>query len=232
MSKLTKRMSLITEKIISHKQYNINEAITVLKNLPPAKFIESIDVAINLGIDSRKSDQNIRGFVQLPHGIGRNICVAVLAQGKLADDAYKAGAELVGTEEIIKVIQNKKINFDILISSMAATNLINQVGHILGPRGLMPSIKLGTITNDITYAVQSAKKGRINIRNDKNGIIHTSIGKINFNDNQLKENFDTLLVEIKKMKPFSAKGIFFKKISLSTTMGISIIINQSELFIL
>ncbi|CAL1329046.1 50S ribosomal protein L1 [Candidatus Providencia siddallii] len=231
MTKLTKRMQNINEKIDKTKQYNIDEAICLLKEISTVKFIESIDVAINLGIDPRKSNQNIRGTIILPHGTGRKINVAVFAQGKNAEEAKIAGADLIGMEDIIDTIKNEKIKFDVVIASPEAIHVVSKIGQFLGPRGLMPNPKFGTVTTNIFNAVKNAKSGQIRYKNDKNGIIHTSIGKINFSVNNLKENLKTLLNNLKKEKPNTSKGIFIKKITLSSTMTTSLIINQTSLLI-
>lgn len=229
MVKVTKRMRNIFEKFDASKQYNIIKVITILKELSSDKFIESVDVAVNLGIDSRKSDQNIRGAMILPHGTGRSVCVAVFTQGENAEAAIRAGAELVGMEDLANKIKMGEMNFDVVIASPDAMRIVGQLGQILGPRGLMPNPKVGTVTPNISEAVQNAKAGQIFYRNDKNGIIHTTIGKINFENNKLKENLEALLLSLKKAKPSSSKGIYIKKISLSTTMGVGIAVDQTGL---
>ncbi|BGI50882.1 MAG: 50S ribosomal protein L1 [Arsenophonus endosymbiont of Ceratovacuna japonica] len=231
MAKLTKRMFNIYKKIDLTKKYNIIEAIKLLKSLSITKFIESVDIAINLGIDSRKSDQNIRGSIILPHGTGRSVRVAVFTQGDNIEIAKSVGAELVGMEDLANKIKLGEMNFDVVIASPDAMRVVGKLGQILGPRGLMPNPKFNTVTNNIADAVKNAKIGQIRYRNDKNGIIHTTIGKVNFDDNKLKENFEVLLFALKKAKPPSAKGIYIKKISLSTTMGSRVIIDQSLLSI-
>lgn len=219
MAKLTKRMRNIREKIDATKQYDITEAITLLKELATAKFVESVDVAVNLGIDARKSDQNVRGATVLPHGTGRSVRVAVFTQGANAEAATAAGAALVGMEKLADKIKKGEMDFDVVIASPDAMRIVGQLGQILGPRGLMPNPKVGTVTPNIAEAVQNAKAGQIRYRNDKNGIIYTTIGKVNFDDSKLKENLEALLVALTKAKPSSAKGVYIKKISLSTTMG-------------
>ncbi|CAA2929303.1 50S ribosomal protein L1 [Arsenophonus endosymbiont of Bemisia tabaci] len=229
MAKLTKRMRNIREKIDATKQYDITEAITLLKELATAKFVESVDVAVNLGIDARKSDQNVRGATVLPHGTGSSVRVAVFTQGPNAEVATAAGAELVGMEELADKIKKGEIDFDVVIASPDAMRIVGQLGQILGPRGLMPNPKVGTVTPNIAEAVQNAKAGQIRYRNDKNGIIHTTIGKVDFDDSKLKENLEGLLVALKKAKPSSAKGVYIKKISLSTTMGAGVAVDQAGL---
>lgn len=230
MSKLTKRMHIIQNKIHRTKPYDIHEALTLLQQSSSSSFIESVDVAINLGIDTRKSDQNVRGTVILPHSIGRNVYVVVFTQGENIKTALTAGADLVGMHELIDKIKKNKKRLDVVIASPDAMQVVGKLGQFLGPRGLMPNPKMGTITTDISTAVKNAKTSQIYYRNDKNGIIHSSIGKINFEFNKLKENLETLLLAIKKNKPTHTKGIFLKKISLSTTMGIGLIIDYNSLF--
>lgn len=229
MAKLTKRMRNIREKIDATKQYDITEAITLLKELATAKFVESVDVAVNLGIDARKSDQNVRGATVLPHGTGRSVRVAVFTQGENAEAATAAGAELVGMGELADKIKNGQMYFDVVIASPDAMCIVGQLGQILGPRGLMPNPKVGTVTPNIAEAVQNAKAGQIRYRNDKNGIIHTIIGKVDFDDSKLKENLEALLVVLKKAKPSSAKGVYIKKISLSTTIGAGVTVDKAGL---
>ncbi|MGP1959999.1 MAG: 50S ribosomal protein L1 [Arsenophonus sp. NC-TX2-MAG3] len=229
MTNLTKRLRNIREKIDVIKQYDITEAITLLKELATAKFVESVDVAINLGIDARKSDQNVRGATILPHGTGRSVRVAVFTQGADAVAAIATGAELVGMEDLADKIKMGEMNFDIVIASPDAMRIVGQLGQILGPRGLMPNPKVGTVTPNITKAIKNAKSGQIRYRNDKNGIIHSSIGKVDFTDFKLKENLEALLVALKKAKPASAKGVYIKKISLSTTMGGGVAVDQAGL---
>ncbi|WP_348666483.1 50S ribosomal protein L1 [Arsenophonus symbiont of Ornithomya chloropus] len=226
MGRLSKRMHNIYKKVAFNKVYDLMEGIIFLKELSCVKFIESVDIAINLGIDSRKSEQNIRSAIMLPHGTGRKVCVAVFAQGINAEKAKSAGAELVGMEELSDKIKAGYKKFDIVIASPDTMPMIGPLAHILGPRGLMPNPKMGTVTTNITEAVKNAKSGQIYCRNDKNGIIHTTIGKINFDNTDLKENIEALLLSLQKLKPSSSKGIYIKKISLSTTMGPSLILNQ------
>ena len=219
MAKLSKRMRTIREKVESTKAYEINEAVELLKELASAKFKESIDVSINLGIDSRKSDQNVRGATVLPHGTGRDVRVAVFTQGANAEAAKAAGADIVGMEDLAAQVKAGELNFDVVIASPDAMRVVGQLGQILGPRGLMPNPKVGTVTPDVATAVKNAKSGQVRYRNDKAGIIHTTIGKVDFEAAQIKENLEALLKALSKSKPASAKGQFIKKISLSTTMG-------------
>ncbi|SGZ00197.1 50S ribosomal protein L1 [Moritella viscosa] len=219
MAKLSKRMRTIREKMESTKAYEINEAVELLKELASAKFKESIDVSVNLGIDSRKSDQNVRGATVLPHGTGREVRVAVFTQGANAEAAKAAGADIVGMDDLAAQVKAGELNFDVVIASPDAMRVVGQLGQILGPRGLMPNPKVGTVTPDVATAVKNAKSGQVRYRNDKAGIIHTTIGKVDFEAAQIKENLEALLKALSKSKPASAKGQFIKKISLSTTMG-------------
>ena len=229
MAKLTKRMRNIREKVEVTKQYEIAEAVALLKELATAKFGESVDVAVNLGIDARKSDQNVRGATVLPHGTGRSVRVAVFAQGANAEAAKEAGAELVGMDDLAAKVKAGEMDFDVVIASPDAMRVVGQLGQILGPRGLMPNPKVGTVTPNVAEAVKNAKAGQVRYRNDKNGIIHTTIGKVDFNEAQLKENLEALLVALKKAKPSAAKGVYIKKVSLSTTMGAGVAIDQASL---
>ena len=229
MAKLTKRMRVIREKVDVTKEYEINEAVALLQELATAKFVESVDVAVNLGIDARKSDQNVRGATVLPNGTGRDIRVAVFTQGANAEAAKEAGAELVGMEDLADLVKKGEMNFDVVIASPDAMRVVGQLGTILGPRGLMPNPKVGTVTPNVAEAVKNAKAGQVRYRNDKNGIIHTTIGKVNFDAAQLQENLEALLVALKKAKPSSAKGTFIKKVSISTTMGAGVALDQNSL---
>lgn len=230
MAKTTKRRFYMIQNKNDHtKQYNIYEAIIFLKKFATAKFIESVDVSVNLGIDARKSDQSVRGTAVLPYGTGRNVKIAVFAQGDIAESAKIAGADIVGMDDLANQIKNGLFDFDIIISSLDAMRVVGQLGQILGPRGLMPNPKFGTVTNNITQAIKDARSGQVRYRNDKNGIIHTTIGKINFDSEKLKENLEFLLISLKKAKPTQSKGVYIKKISLSTTMGVGVEIDQSTL---
>lgn len=229
MAKLSKRARTIREKVVATKQYEIAEAITLLKECATAKFVESVDVSVNLGIDARKSDQNVRGATVLPNGTGRTVRVAVFTQGANAEAAKEAGADLIGMEDLAEQIKKGEMNFDVVIASPDAMRIVGQLGQILGPRGLMPNPKVGTVTPNVAEAVKNAKSGQVRYRNDKNGIIHTTIGKVDFDANQLKENLEALLVALKRAKPASSKGIYIKKVSLSTTMGAGVAIDQTSL---
>lgn len=229
MAKLTKRMRTIREKVDVTKAYDINEAVALLKELATAKFVESVDVAVNLGVDPRKSDQNVRGATVLPHGTGREVRVAVFTQGANAEAAKEAGAELVGMEDLAEQVKAGEMNFDVVIASPDAMRVVGMLGQILGPRGLMPNPKTGTVTPNVAEAVKNAKAGQVRYRNDKNGIIHTTIGKVDFETAQLKENLEALLSALRKAKPAAAKGQYVKKVSISTTMGAGVAVDQNTL---
>ncbi|MBR9856983.1 MAG: 50S ribosomal protein L1 [Gammaproteobacteria bacterium] len=229
MAKLTKRMRTIRERVNASQEYQINEAVALLQELATAKFVESIDVAVNLGIDARKSDQNVRGATVLPNGTGRDVRVAVFAQGANAEAAKAAGAELVGMDDLADLVKKGEMNFDVVIASPDAMRVVGQLGQILGPRGLMPNPKVGTVTPNVAEAVKNAKAGQVRYRNDKNGIIHTTIGKVDFDAESLKGNLEALLGALKRAKPASAKGVFIKKVTLSTTMGAGVTIEQASL---
>ncbi|ABM22999.1 MULTISPECIES: 50S ribosomal protein L1 [Shewanella] len=229
MAKLTKRMRVIREKVDGTKLYEINDAVALLKELATAKFVESVDVAVNLGIDPRKSDQNVRGATVLPHGTGRDVRVAVFTQGANAEAAKAAGAELVGMDDLAEQIKAGEMNFDVVIASPDAMRVVGMLGQILGPRGLMPNPKTGTVTPNVAEAVKNAKAGQVRYRNDKNGIIHTTIGKVDFTPVQLKENLEALISALKKAKPAVAKGVYVKKVSISTTMGAGVAVDQATL---
>lgn len=229
MTKLSKRMQAIRAGVDSTKAYGITEAAALLKKFATAKFVESVDVSVNLGIDARKSDQNVRGATVLPHGTGRDVRVAVFTQGANAEAAKAAGAELVGMEDLADLIKKGEMNFDVVIASPDAMRVVGQLGQILGPRGLMPNPKVGTVTPNVAEAVKNAKAGQVRYRNDKNGIIHTTLGKVSFTETQIQENLEALIEALRKGKPSSAKGVFIKKISISTTMGAGVVLDQSSL---
>lgn len=231
MAKLSKRRKLIAEKVDRLKQYNIDDAYALLKELSTVKFPESVDVAVNLGIDPRKSDQVVRGASVLPHGTGKSVRVAVFAQGAKADEATEAGADIVGFDDLAEDIQKGNMNFDVVIASPDAMRVVGKLGQILGPRGLMPNPKVGTVTPDVATAVKNAKAGQVRYRVDKGGIIHCSIGKVDFDSNAIKENLEYLVADLKKAKPAAAKGTYLKKITISTTMGPGLTIDQASLSI-
>ena len=229
MAKLSKRMTAIRAEVDGTKEYEINEAVALLQKFATAKFSESIDVAVNLGVDSRRSDQNVRGATVLPHGTGREVRVAVFTQGANAEKAKEAGADIVGMDDLAAQVKAGEMDFDVVIASPDAMRVVGQLGQILGPRGLMPNPKVGTVTPDVATAVKNAKAGQVRYRNDKNGIIHSTIGKASFSAEQIKENLEALIVALKKVKPSGAKGQFIKKVSLSTTMGAGVKVDQASL---
>jgi large subunit ribosomal protein L1 len=231
MAKLSKRMKLIAEKVDATRQYAIDEALELLKELSTAKFDESIDAAINLGVDPRKSDQNVRGSSVLPNGTGKTVRVAVFTQGDNAEKATAAGADVVGMQELADAMKGGDLNYDVVIASPDAMGIVGQLGQLLGPRGLMPNPKVGTVSPDVEGAVKNAKAGQVRYRTDKGGIIHCSIGKSSFDVPKLRENLEFLLMDLKKAKPASAKGVYLKKISVSTTMGAGVAVDQSSLSI-
>ncbi len=219
MAKLSKRQKQIAEKVEAGKVYSVEEAVALLNDVSKVKFTEALDVAVNLGIDARKSDQNVRSSTVLPHGTGKTVRVAVFTQGANAEKATAAGADVVGMDELAAQMKGGDLNFDVVIASPDAMRVVGQLGQVLGPRGLMPNPKVGTVTPDVATAVKNAKAGQIRYRNDKNGIIHSTIGKADFTADKIKENLEALLVDLKKAKPSSAKGAYLKKVTLSTTMG-------------
>lgn len=219
MAKLTKRQKAIAEKIEQGKVYGFEEAATLLSELSSVKFKESVDLAVNLGVDPRKSDQVVRGAVVLPNGTGKSVRVAVFTQGAAAEAAKEAGAESVGMEDLAEAMKGGDLAYDVVIASPDAMRVVGQLGQILGPRGLMPNPKVGTVTADVATAVKNAKSGQARFRTDKNGIIHASIGQIDFAPEKLKQNAEALLNELRRLKPASFKGIYIKRLSLSSTMG-------------
>ena len=231
MAKITKRQRAINEKVDSTKQYSIEEAVALLKDLSNVKFAETVDVSVNLGIDPRKSDQTVRGATTLPHGNGKSVRVAVFTQGANAEAAKAAGAEFVGMDELAAEIKAGKMDFDVVIASPDAMRVVGQLGQVLGPRGLMPNPKTGTVTPDVVTAVKNAKAGQIRYRAEKGGIIHGGLGKISFDAVAIKENLEALIGDLKKSKPATSKGIYIKKISLSSTMGPGLVIDQASLAI-
>ena len=229
MTKVSKRMRLIAEKVDGDKEYEITEAVTLLSDLSKTKFKESFDVSINLGVDPRKSDQVVRGATTLPHGSGKTVRVAVFAQGDNADKATAAGADLVGFEDLAEEVKAGKMDFDVVIATPDAMRIVGQLGKVLGPRGLMPNPKTGTVTPDVETAVKNAKAGQIQFRTDKAGIVHGSVGQVGFGVDAIKQNLEALMSDLKKAKPASAKGIYLKKVTLSTTMGPGVSIDQASL---
>lgn len=229
MAKLGKRMKAIREKLEPGKQYEVSEALALLKELAAVKFKESIDVSVNLGVDPRKSDQVVRGSTVLPNGTGKSVRVAVFAQGANAEAATQAGADVVGFEDLAEQVKKGEYDFDVVIATPDAMRVVGQLGPILGPRGLMPNPKVGTVSADVAQAVNNAKAGQVRYRTDKAGIIHCSIGKVDFEVGALAENLKALVADLVKAKPASSKGVYLKKITLSTTMGPGIPIDHSVL---
>ena len=229
MAKLSKRQKVFSEKLQAGKMYPIDEAISLLKEMPRAKFVESVDVSVNLGVDPRKSDQVVRGSTILPNGTGKTVRVAVFAQGANADAAKAAGADIVGFEDLAEEVKKGNMEFDVVIASPDAMRVVGQLGQILGPRGLMPNPKVGTVTPDVAGAVKNAKAGQVRYRTDKAGIIHCTIGNVEFEVNALRENLQALLADLQKAKPSAAKGQYMKKITISSTMGPGIPVDQSTL---
>jgi large subunit ribosomal protein L1 len=229
MAKLSKRRQAIAERIELGRAYAVDEAVALLSEVSKTKFNEAIDVAINLGVDPRKSDQVVRGATTLPHGTGKTVRVAVFTQGENADKATAAGADIVGMDDLADQVKKGVMDFDVVIASPDAMRVVGQLGQILGPRGLMPNPKTGTVTQDVETAVKNAKAGQVRYRTDRNGIIHGNIGRVGFEADAVRENLEALLADLKKVKPSTSKGIYLKKITLSTTMGPGLAIDQSTL---
>lgn len=229
MAKLSKRMKEIQQIVVPGKVYPFMEAVSILKKAKAPKFVQTVELAVKLGIDPRKSEQAVRGAAVLPHGTGKTVRVAVFTQGANAEAAKKAGADLVGMDDLAKQIQDGNINFDVVIASPDAMGVVGRLGQILGPRGLMPNPKVGTVTPNIAQAVENAKGGQVRFRADKNGIIHCSVGKINFEDKALQENVQALLENLRRTKPSTSKGIYIQKVVLSSTMGPGLIVDQASL---
>lgn len=229
MSNITKKQQLINKKITPGHAYAVNDAVNLLKEFASSKFRESMDVSINLGVDPRKSDQVVRSATNLPKGTGKVVRVAVFAQGENATKAKEAGADIVGFEDLADKIKAGQMDFDVVIATPDAMRLVGQLGQVLGPRGLMPNPKVGTVTPNVHAAVTNAKSGQVRYRTDKNGIIHCPVGKAEFSPEDIKENINALIADLKKAKPASAKGVYIKKITLSTTMGPGLLIDPSSL---
>ncbi len=229
MARLSKRIKNIRKHVDSNRQYDVSEALALLKQYTAVNFDQSVDISINLGIDARKSDQAVRSSTVLPKGTGRKLNVAVFAQGEKAAAAKKAGADIVGFEDLAASIEGGNIDFDVLIASPDAMRLVGKLGQILGPKGLMPNPKVGTVNADVATAVKNAKVGQVRYRTDKNGIIHCSIGRISFDIADLLENLMVLITDLKKLKPSAAKGVYLQKITLSSTMGPGLVVDQATL---
>ena len=229
MAKLSKRVRAFREKVDANQSYPLDEAVALIKEFGTAKFNETVEVAVNLGVDARKSDQGVRGATTLPHGTGADVRVAVFAQGESADKAKALGAEFVGMEDLAEQIKGGMMDFDVVIASPDAMRVVGTLGQVLGPRGLMPNPKTGTVTPDVEAAVQNAKAGQMRFRSDKNGIVHGGIGKVSFEPDAIKGNLIAVLADLKKAKPASAKGIYVRKVTLSTTMGPGVTIDHNAI---
>ena len=229
MAKMTRHRKIIEEKVDYERAYPIGEAVALLNEISGSKFNESLDISVNLGIDPKKSDQTVRGATSLPHGSGKEIRVAVFAQGANADEAQEAGADVVGFEDLAEEIKKGELDFDVLIATPDSMRLVGQLGKVLGPRGLMPNPKTGTVTADVATAVSNAKSGQIQFRADRGGIVHGSVGELGFDPLQIKENIEALISDLRKAKPASAKGVFLKKITLSSTMGPGLVIDEASI---
>ncbi len=229
MASSGKRMRTIADKVDRGKAYSIEEAVQVLGGLSSTKFKESVDVSVNLGIDPRRSDQVVRGATTLPHGTGKEVRVAVFAQGENADKAKAAGADIVGMEDLAAQVKGGDLNFDVVIAAPDAMRMVGPLGRILGPRGLMPNPKTGTVTADVDTAVRNAKAGQVQFRADRGGIVHGSVGRLGFEPQQIKENVEALIADLKKARPPAARGQFLRKVTLSTTMGPGLAIDQASL---
>ena len=229
MSSITKKQKIIQEKLDPEKTYSITEAMEIIQSVKSEKFDESIDISVKLGVDPNKSDQNVRGAVTLPNSLGKEVKVAVFADGDHASQAEKAGADFIGMDDLAEKFQKEEISVDVVISSNAAMKVVGKLGQVLGPKGLMPNPKTGTVSDDVETAIKNVKAGQVRFRTDKNGIIHGSIGKVSFDGDKIKANASALLEELKKLKPASAKGVYIGNIAISSTMGPGIKINPGEL---
>ena len=229
MSKLTKKQKIIQEKLDPEKTYSVDEAIDIIQSVKSEKFDETIDISVKLGVDSNKSDQNVRGAITLPNSLGKDVTVAVFADGDDASKAESAVAEFVGMDDLAEKFQKEEINVDVVISTNAAMKVVGKLGQVLGPKGLMPNPKTGTVSDDIVTAIKNVKAGQVRFRTDKNGIIHGSIGKVSFENEKIKTNASALLEELRKLKPASAKGVYIGNIAISSSMGPGIKINPGEL---
>ena len=228
MSKLTKKQKVLAESFDTEKTYSVSEAMDIFKSVKSDKFEESIDISIRLGVDPNKSDQNVRGAVTLPNSLGKQVSVAVFADGDQAEAAKKAGAEHIGMDDLAEKFTKEEISVDVVVSASSAMRVVGKLGQILGPKGLMPNPKTGTVTDDVATAVNNAKAGQVRFRTDKNGIIHGSIGKVSFDNDKIISNAGALISELTKLKPASAKGVYIGNIALSSTMGPGVKVNSSE----
>jgi len=228
VSKLTKKQKVLAENLDTEKTYSVSEAMEIFKSVKSDKFEESVDIAIRLGVDPNKSDQNVRGAVTLPNSLGKQVSVAVFADGDQADAAKEAGAEYIGMDDLAEKFTKEEISVDVVVSASSAMRVVGKLGQILGPKGLMPNPKTGTVTDDVATAVNNAKAGQVRFRTDKNGIIHGSIGKLSFDNEKIISNASALISELTKLKPASAKGVFIGNIALSSTMGPGVKVSSSE----
>ena len=229
MSKLTKKEKIIQEKLDPEKSYSVDEAMEIFQSIKSEKFDESVDISVRLGVDPNKSDQNVRGAVTLPNSLGKKVVVAVFADGDQASSAEEAGADFVGMDDLAEKFTKEEITVDVVISTNAAMKVVGKLGQVLGPKGLMPNPKTGTVSDDVATAIKNVKAGQIRFRTDKNGIIHGSIGKVSFDANKIKANDSALREELKKLKPAAAKGVFIGSIAINSTMGPGVKINSGEL---
>jgi large subunit ribosomal protein L1 len=229
VSKLTKKQKIISENLDTTKTYSISEAMELIKSVKSEKFEESVDISIRLGVDPNKSDQNVRGAVTLPNSLGKQVTVAVFADGDQAEAAKEAGAEHIGMDDLAEKFTKENLVVDVVVAASSAMRVVGKLGQVLGPKGLMPNPKTGTVTDDVASAVSNAKAGQVRFRTDKNGIIHGSIGKVSFDDDKIISNASALISELKKLKPASAKGVYIGNIALSSSMGPGVKINSSEL---
>lgn len=228
MAKMTKRQKMIRERIDGTRQYSVDEAIALVKELATARFDESVDVAVGLGVDPRKSDQIVRGSTVLPHGTGKSMRVAVFAQGENAEAAQANGADAVGMDDLAERMQGGEIDYDVVIASPDAMGVVGKLGPVLGPRGLMPNPKTGTVAADVAGAVSNAKAGQVRYRTDRSGVIHSPIGRASFDVEALRENLQALLADLQKLKPSTSKGVYLRNISVSSTMGAGVRVDQSS----
>jgi len=231
MTKLTKKKKQLLELVDPENTYSLEEAMNIFQSVKSGKFDESVDIALRLGIDSGKSDQNVRGAITLPHSLGKTVTVAVFADGDQAKDASDAGADFVGMEDLAEKFKKEEIEVDVVISSQAAMKIVGQLGQVLGPKGLMPNPKTGTVTEKVGEAINNAKSGQVRFRTDKNGILHGCIGKVSFSSSQIQENAAAMLEEVKKLKPATAKGAYIRSVALSSTMGPGVKVSPTSLVV-
>ena len=231
MTKLTKKKKQLLELVDPENTYSLEEAMNIFQSVKSGKFDESVDIALRLGIDPGKSDQNVRGAITLPHSLGKTVTVAVFADGDQAKDANDAGADFVGMEDLAEKFKKEEIEVDVVISSQAAMKIVGQLGQVLGPKGLMPNPKTGTVTEKVGEAINNAKSGQVRFRTDKNGILHGCIGKVSFSSNQIQENAAAMLEEVKKLKPATAKGAYIRSVALSSTMGPGVKVSPTSLVV-